>query len=81
MALFYKCGFRKIVAGIPVLVAITLIIYISLVFNYSYLPAEYPDFDFVRVLIQIPFTWFSLMTLLSIIRTCMSDPGYLSPEY
>ncbi len=81
MALFYKCGLRKAVAGLPVTIAIALIIYISVNFTFYYLPSEYPNISFTRLLIQIPFTWFSIMTLISIVRTCMSDPGYLSPEY
>ena len=51
MALFYKCGLRKAIAGLPCLIAIAIIIYISLVFVYSYLPSEYPDFSFTRLLI------------------------------
>lgn len=81
MALFYKCGLRKAIAGLPLLFAIALILYISYNFTYSFLPSEYPGFTFKRLAIQIPFTWFSFMTLVSILKTAMSDPGYLSPDY
>lgn len=51
MAFFYKCGFRKAIAGIPVLVAIAIIVYISWQFTFSYLPSEYPDIDLTRLVI------------------------------
>ena len=51
MALFYKCGLRKAIAGLPCLIAISLIVYISIVFLYFYLPSEYPELSFTRVVI------------------------------
>jgi hypothetical protein len=51
MALFYKCGFRKAIAGFTVLIAIAIIVYISTVFFFSYLPSEYPDLCFTKIFI------------------------------
>lgn len=81
MAYFNKCGLRKTIAGLPVLGAIALILYISAVFLFQYIPEEYPDLSLGKAIIVTIFTWFSIMTLFSIVRTCLSDPGYLSLEY
>lgn len=81
MALFYKCGFRKLVAGCPSIFAAALIIYISMVFLFAFLPYVHPQWTFFRVLITVPFVWFSGMTLVSIFQTAASDPGYLSIDY
>ena len=79
MALFYKCGYNKMLAGIPTIFNLTLVIYISVVFLTKFLPDLYPEYTFMRLCLEIPFLWFSSMTIFLVFRITTSDPGYLSP--
>ncbi len=72
---------KKLIWSIPAILSTSLIIYISRIFAFEFLPYQYPDYTTVRYLIQIPFYYFSLMTLVCIFMTAASDPGYLSVEY
>ena len=81
MAFFYKCGFKKIIAGLPCLLAVALILYISIIFIFQFIPYRWPEYQFIRLFFEVSFYWFSSMTLISIFNTAASDPGYLSAEY
>jgi hypothetical protein len=80
MALFYKCGPRKLIAGFPCLLATLLILYISYIFMFEFLPFHFPKITFASILVKLSFTYFSIMTILSILKTAVSDPGYLSED-
>jgi hypothetical protein len=67
--------------GIPMLFAIALILYISYVYLYKFIPYSCPEPAFTKVLIQGVFYYLSGMTIASIILTALSDPGYLKLEY
>lgn len=77
----HKCSQKKLLMGIPALLAVALIIYISIIFLYHFLPITMPVNTTTRFLIEIPFYYFSLMTLVSIFVCAASDPGYLSLDY
>ena len=81
MALFHKCGIGKILLGSPSVLAFALIIYISVVFMFEFIPRVHPHITFGRILLSIIFTWFSLNTLVAITRIIVSDPGYVSEKY
>jgi hypothetical protein len=81
MAYFHKCGPRKLIAGFPVLLATALITYISIIFIFEFLPYRFPTISFTRLLMELPFIYFSSMTIISIFQTAASDPGYLSLDY
>ena len=76
--MFYKCGLKKIVFGTPSVLAIALICYISYVFMFIFMPTRYIEYDWLRISIELVFTWFSVLTLVSIVATAASDPGYIS---
>ncbi len=80
MALFYKCGPRKLIAGFPCLLATLLILYISYIFIFGFLPFHFPKLTFASTLVKLSFFYFSIMTIVSILKTAASDPGYLSED-
>jgi hypothetical protein len=78
----YKCGTRKLLFGIPALIAIALIVAISYVFLHEFLPYSYHhEYTTERYVIEIIFYYLSIMTVVCICLTAVSDPGYLSLEY
>ena len=76
-----RCTNKKILLGVLCVGAIVLILYISEVFLFEFLPYSYTKYDSKRIVIEIIFYYFSIMTILSIISCAASDPGYLSLEY
>jgi hypothetical protein len=83
MPYFYKCRGKKILAGIPSVLATALILYISIIFVGYFLPDRFQKegYTLFRLCIEIPFLYFSFMTLLSLFLTAASDPGYLADQY
>jgi oxalate decarboxylase/phosphoglucose isomerase-like protein (cupin superfamily) len=79
--MFYKCGLKKIVFGLPAIIAFALICYISYVFMFLFMPDRFQEYHWLRSAIELVFTWFSAMTLVSIVATAASDPGYISNHY
>jgi hypothetical protein len=78
----YKCGARKLLFGIPAILAIALIIGISYVFLYEFLPySHHGEYTTERLVIEVIFYYLSTMTVVCICLTAVSDPGYLSQEY
>ncbi len=67
--------------GIPMLLAIGLILYISYVYLYNFIPYEFPEHNFTKIIIEIVFYYLSFMTVACILLTAISDPGYLKLDY
>ena len=77
----YKCGRKKLVMGIPSLFAIEIIVAISYVFIFEFIPYSFHrQYTEWRVVIEVVFSYFSIMTLACICLTAVSDPGYLPLE-
>lgn len=81
MPLFHKCGIRKIVMGIPSMLALALICFISFVFLFNFIPTAMPDRTTGREILRVVFGYFSMMTIVSILRILTSDPGYIDAKY
>lgn len=77
----HKCSRNKLLMGIPAVFAVALIIYISVIFLYRFVPYSFPTYTAGRITLEIVFYYYSTMTLVSIVTCALSDPGYLSMEY
>ena len=51
MGFFYNCGIRKIVTGVPTILAAGLILYIAFVFTFEFIPYRWPEFSILRLLV------------------------------
>ena len=82
MAVGYKCGKAKLLMGIPSIGSVAIILAISYVYLYSFIPYRFPgEYTYERFAVEVVFYYFSIMTLVCIIATAVSDPGYLSLEH
>ena len=77
-----ECNWGKACMGIPAVVALAIITYISVSFYVNWIPAYFGAnrFQGLALLIQVVFGYFSLMTYVFLFVTLTMDPGYL-PDY
>ena len=78
-----RCTLRKVAVGIPSMITITLITYISWTFQVRFLPEKFKDnpFGLMPIALHLVFTYFSLMTYAHLFRCLLADPGYVPEEY
>ena len=78
-----RCTATKMAMGIPALINIALITYISYTFHLRFLPMEFKDnpYCFTSVALHTVFGYFSLMTYAHLIRCLLADPGYIPDEF
>ena len=82
MAIGYKCGRSKLLMGIPAIGSVAIILAISYVYLYSFIPDRFSgEYTYQRFVLEVVFYYFSIMTLVCIFATAISDPGYLSLEH
>jgi len=77
----YKMSTKKLLFTIPAALATALIIYISWQFMFNFVPSEFKQYNWHRVVIEMVFSYFSIMTLITIVVCLGSDPGYIDPKY
>ena len=68
-------------AKTPFYIAISLILFISWVFVSDYLPYRFKTRTLHKCLVELCILYFIVMTLVFIVATARSDPGYLDKKY
>jgi len=77
-----ECTWTKACIGIPILLNLALISYISYSFHYFWIPSYFKNDEnkMLKIFLQCLFSYFSLMTYIHLAVTLVMDPGYL-PEW
>ncbi len=63
------------------MLAICVILFISWVFMFDFIPEAHPELTTSRILLSTFFGWFSVNTIWSILAVLTSDPGYIDSKY
>lgn len=48
---------------------------------FRFIPETMPEMTMGRIVLQVVFSYFSIQTVLSVVRIVTSDPGYIDPSY